>query len=114
MAKKEKVPCACCGVFHDASICSQCQVAGCAAKKKGEKCRLQANYLTSMQMSEFQLRAAYAELLTKYAELLEESQRLARIVHAADPNSVKNYLDVQAPVLDNGTGKISVTERHVE
>jgi hypothetical protein len=98
-------------------------VAGCGANKKGDKCRLQANFTTVMQLSEFQVRRELAELKTKFAELLTEAQRLARIVHAADPNAVKNFLDVQAPVLDTGSpvltgankngGKVTVTERHV-
>jgi hypothetical protein len=86
-ATPEKKPCGCCSIFFRADICPQCQVAGCASTvgQKGHKCQLQGNLVQAMQLSEFQVRAAYAELQTKYNELLVEAQRLARIVAAADP-----------------------------
>jgi len=42
-AEAPKIPCRCCGVFHDPTVCSQCAVAGCGPTvgKKGHKCRLQ-------------------------------------------------------------------------
>jgi hypothetical protein len=45
MSKTEQKPCACCGVFFDPTVCSQCHVAGCRESigKKGHKCRLQAS-----------------------------------------------------------------------
>jgi hypothetical protein len=40
-----KIPCRCCGVFHDPALCSQCTVAGCASTvgKKDHKCHLQGS-----------------------------------------------------------------------
>jgi hypothetical protein len=78
-AKSEQRTCACCSVNFDPSICSQCQVAGCAANKKGEKCRLSSSQRAGQKLSEFQLRERVAELEKMYAELLTESQRLARV-----------------------------------
>jgi hypothetical protein len=41
--ERERIPCRCCGVYHDPTVCSQCAVAGCSSTvgKKGHKCRLQ-------------------------------------------------------------------------
>ena len=76
----ERRPCKCCGVFHDTGLCAQCHVAGCDGNKKGAKCRLQASMIDVIQLSEFQVRQKLAELQKDYAKLLEESQRLARLV----------------------------------
>jgi hypothetical protein len=76
----EKSPCRCCAVFHDSTLCAQCQVAGCAANGKKDKCRLQGNMIATRKLSEFQLQARVVELETQNADLLAEGQRLARLV----------------------------------
>ena len=83
-AELEKRPCKCCGVFHDPNLCAQCQVAGCAAKGKKEKCRLQGTLVEARTLSKFQLEALVVELKKQNAELLAEAQRLARLVFEAE------------------------------
>lgn len=45
MSTRERRPCACCGVFFDPTVCSQCHVAGCRSTigKKNHKCHLQGS-----------------------------------------------------------------------
>jgi hypothetical protein len=94
--KNEKQPCACCSIFFNSQICPQCQVAGCASKGKKEKCRLQANMMQVMQLSEFQVRSQFAELKTKYAELYADWQRLARILE--DPQIERRLAQLSPPL----------------
>jgi len=111
MATNEKKPCRCCSVFHDPTLCSQCQVAGCAANGKKDKCRLQGTMIAAMKLSEFQLRARVVDLEKQNAELLTEAQRLARILFEMERSS-KTFLDASGPGATSRTGKIS-TERQV-
>ena len=114
--------CICCSVNFDPSICSQCQVAGCAANKKGEKCRLSSNQRAAQKLSEFQLRERLAEVEKQYAELLAEAQRLARVNADYEANWPKGVprLDVGAPAATNvmplqipQRSNITVTERTI-
>ena len=106
--KNEKQPCGCCGVFHNPQICAQCTAAGCTCKK-GEKCRLQANLVSVMQLSDFQVRRELAELRTKYADLLAATTKLethlvlekrdvAQVLDAAgvDPNALRGKVSMLA------------------
>lgn len=111
LTKPAKQPCRCCSVFHDPTLCAQCQVAGCAANGKKDKCRLQASMIATMKLSEFQLRARVVELEKQNAELLTESQRLARIVFAMETSSTKSFLDASSPGAMAATGKITMPER---
>lgn len=84
---KTKATCRCCSVHFDATICAQCQTAGCAGNKKGQKCRLSDPIQEAMAMTPHQLQMAYAGLKKNYSDLLVESQRLARIVHEYESKS---------------------------
>lgn len=113
--KAQKIPCGCCSIFFESTICPQCQVAGCATTvgQKKHKCKLQGNLMAAMEMSEFQVRAAYAELQTKYAELLAEAQRLARIIYAAEashPERSEGSLDAAGVDPHAQRGKVSMLE----
>src|ERR1051326_4325403 len=77
-----RIPCRCCSVFHDPTLCAQCQVAGCAANGKKDKRGVRGTMIAAMKLSESQPRARVAELEEQNAEQLTESQRLARIVLA--------------------------------
>lgn len=67
--------------------------------------------IAAMKLSEFQLRARVAELEEQNAELLAESQRLARIVLAMETSSSKTFLDASSPGAMVETGKITMPER---
>lgn len=75
IAQKE---CTCCHVYHNPGICAQCQVAGCGGNKKGEKCRLSGHILSTMAMSEFQLRQRVLDLEKQLAQQVEETRKLER------------------------------------
>jgi hypothetical protein len=70
--------CTCCHVYHNPGICAQCQVAGCGGNKKGEKCRLSGHILSTMAMSEFQLRQRVLDLEKQLALQVEETRKLER------------------------------------
>jgi len=50
-----KIPCRCCGTFHDPTLCSQCVVAGCSTTvgKKNHKCRLQGSLTLPLAVALF-------------------------------------------------------------
>lgn len=94
--KTEKLACRCCAVYFDATICAQCQTAGCAANTKSQKCRLAGTLQAGMKMSPHQLQMAYADLKTAYDKLLPEAQRLARLVHHYETTAVTTALHPDA------------------
>lgn len=111
LTKSQKQPCACCSIFFESKICPQCQVAGCASTVGGKKhkCLLQGNMIAVMALSEFQVRAELAELKTKYAELLTESQRVTRILlHAETQIPGLRALDAAGVDPSSQRGKVSM------
>jgi hypothetical protein len=76
--KNAQQECTCCHVYHNPGICAQCQVAGCGGNKKGEKCRLSGHILSTMAMSEFQLRQRVLDLEKQLALQVEETRKLER------------------------------------
>ena len=77
-SKNAQQECTCCHVYHNPGICAQCQVAGCGGNKKGEKCRLSGHILSTMAMSEFQLRQRVLDLEKQVAEYVEATRNLSR------------------------------------
>jgi hypothetical protein len=73
--------CRCCHVNFDPNICAQCQVAGCAANAKGEKCRLSVQSRATQKLSPFQMRARIVELEQHLAEAIARGQELARLLN---------------------------------
>jgi hypothetical protein len=71
-------------VYFNARICSQCFVADCTRKAKGEACRVQTGKV-SPGIPEWQVREQYAQLLIEHAKLIDESQRLVRIISGINP-----------------------------
>jgi len=80
--KIQQQECVCCHVYHNPGICAQCQVAGCGGNKKGEKCRLSGHILSTMAMSEFQLRQRVLDLEKQLAQQVEETRKLERELEA--------------------------------
>lgn len=78
--KTAQVECTCCHVYHNPGICAQCQVAGCGGNKKGEKCRLSGHILSTMAMSEFQLRQRVIELEKQIDRFVVENRKLEQQV----------------------------------
>jgi hypothetical protein len=107
-ASNEKVPCKCCAVYHDPTVCAQCHVAGCESTvgQKTHKCRLQGTILHAMQLSTFQLQQRFVELQKENSKLLEELRILRKDygIQAAtpldaagvDPNSLRGKVSMLA------------------
>jgi hypothetical protein len=70
--------CRCCHVNFDPNICPQCQVAGCAAKAKDEKCRLSAPQFGARKLSPFQLQQRVVDLQTRNADLEQQVAELLK------------------------------------
>lgn len=82
--------CSCCTVRFRPDLCPQCYVAGCAHKGKGKPCRMSSDTQKTQELHEFQVREAYTKLLEEHRKVVEEAQRLVRIIYAKDPALLEN------------------------
>ena len=82
--------CSCCSVRFRPDLCPQCYVAGCAHKGKGKPCRLSSDTQKTQLLPEFQVREAYTKLLEEHRKVVEEAQRLVRIIYAKDPTLLES------------------------
>jgi hypothetical protein len=112
-AKSETMrACACCGILFRTDLCPQCYVAGCAHKGKGKPCRLSSDTQKTQELPEFQVREAYAKLLEEHRKVVEEAQRLVRIIYAKDPSLLESKSNghaefpPQPPIAEKPRGEI--------
>jgi hypothetical protein len=84
-AKSKRIPCTCCSLLHDPAFCSQCIAAGCNHKGKNDPCQQSADVRKLATLPEWKVREDLAALQAEHAKLVDESQRLTRIVYQIDP-----------------------------
>lgn len=88
--------CACCSVRFRGDVCPQCYVAGCAHKAKGNPCLMTSGARASQGMSEFQVREAYARLLSEHQSFTQQAQQLLRVLYEKDCALLEKYFGPRA------------------
>lgn len=94
---RETRACSCCAVRFLGDLCPQCYVAGCAHKGKAKPCLMTSGTKATQEMTEHQVREAYAVLLAEYERLVASLPKPNGTAHLAT-----GTLPASHPFFDQG------------